>query len=97
MTLANYCFAFVIRFVKNLFQKVKGKNLKLFNYVNASEIYEVKIYWIKANQLLLLKSENYENLLKNLTLKCDEENINRYYSRLENGNKNSHPIRTNFK
>ena len=77
MTLANYCFAFVIRFVKNLFQKVKGKNLKLFNYVNASEIYEAKIYWIKANQLLLLKSENYENLLKNLTLKCDEENINR--------------------
>ena len=87
----------MVRFVKNLFRKVKGKNLKSFNYVTASEIYDAKIHWIKANQLLLLKSENYENLLKNLTLKCDEENINRYYSRLENVNKNSHPIRTNFK
>ena len=97
MTLADYYFTFVIRFVKNLFQKVKGKNWKLFNYVNASEIYEAKIHWIKVNQILLLKSENYENLSKNLTLKFDEENINQYYSRLENGNKNSDPIRTNFK
>ena len=44
------------------------------------------------NQLLLLKSENHENLSKNLTLKFDEENIIRCYSRLENGNRNSHPI-----
>ena len=44
------------------------------------------------NQLLLLKSENHENLSKNLTLKFDEENIIRCYSRLENGNKNRHPI-----
>ena len=60
--------AFVARFVKNLFWKVKGENLKLLNYADASEIYETKIHWIKANQLLLLKSENYENLSKNLTL-----------------------------
>ena len=83
--------AFVVRFVKNLFRKIKDENLKLFNYADASEIYEAKIHWIKANKLLLSKSENYENLSKNLTLKFDEENI-RCYSRLENGNKNSHPI-----
>ena len=59
--------AFVVRFVKNLFRKIKGENLKLFNYADASEIYEAKIHWIKANQLLLLKSENCENLSKNLT------------------------------
>ena len=41
---------------------------------------------------MLLKSENYENLSKNLTLKFDEEKIIRCYSRLENGNKISHPI-----
>ena len=41
---------------------------------------------------MLLKSENYENLSKNLTLKFDEENIISCYRRLENGNKNSHPI-----
>ena len=57
--------AFVVRFVKNLFRKVKGENLKLFNYADANEIYEAKIHWVKANQLLLLKSENYENLSKN--------------------------------
>ena len=83
---------FVVRFVKNLFQKVKGKNLKIFNCGDASQINEAKIYWIKANQLLLLKSENYENLSKNLTLKFDGENIIRCYSRLENGNENSYPI-----
>ena len=83
---------FVVRFVKNLFQKVKDKNLKIFNYGNASQINEAKIHWIKANQLLLLKSENYENLSKNLTLKFDGENIIRCYSRLENGNENSYPI-----
>ena len=83
---------FVVRFVKNLFRKIKDKNLKLFNCADASEIYEAKIHWIKANQLLLLKSENHENLSKNLTLKFDEENIIRCYSRLENGNKNSHLI-----
>ena len=83
---------FVVRFVKNLFQKVKGKNLKIFNYGDASQINEAKIHWMKANQLLLLKSENYENLSKNLTLKFDGENIIRCYSRLENGNENSYPI-----
>ena len=67
------------------------RNLKLFNYVDASEIYEAKTHWIKAN-LLLLKSENYESLSKNLTLKFDEEKIIQCYSRLENGNKISHPI-----
>ena len=83
---------FVVRFVKNIFRKVRRENLKLFNYVDACEIYEAKTHWIKANQLLLLKSENYEKLSKNLTLKFDEEKIIRCYSRLENGNKNSHPI-----
>ena len=84
--------AFVVRFVKNLFRKVKRDNLKLFNYAYASEIYKAKIYWIKANQLLLLRNENYENLSKNLTLKFDEENIIQCYSCPENRNKNSHPI-----
>ena len=70
----------------------KAENLKLFNFVDTSEIYEFLIHWIKANQLLLLKSEKYENLSKTLTLKFDKENIIWCYSRLENGNKNSHPI-----
>ena len=48
--------AFVVKFVKNIFQKVKGEKLKLFNYADASEIYEAKTHWIKANHLLLLKS-----------------------------------------
>ena len=39
---------------------------------------------MKANQLCLLKSENYEHLSKNLSLKFDKENIIRCYSRLEN-------------
>ena len=64
---------FVVRFVRNLFPKAKGQNLKLFNYADASEIHEANIHWLKAHQLLLLKSENYENLSKNLTLKLDEE------------------------
>ena len=79
--------AFVVRFLKSLFWKVIGKNLKLFNSADVSEIYEAKIHWIKANQLLLLKRENYENLSK-----FDEENIIRCYIRLENGSENSHPI-----
>ena len=83
--------AFAVRFVKNLFRKIKGENLKLYNYADASEIYETKTHWIKANQLLLLKSENYENLSQNLTLKFDEENIVRRYSRLENGNTKKPP------
>ena len=41
--------AFVVRFVKNLFRKDEGKNLKLSNSVDASEIYEAKIHWIKVN------------------------------------------------
>ena len=84
--------AFVVRFVKNIFRKVRGENLKLFNHFDASKIYEAKTHWIKANPLFLLKSENYENLPKNLTLKFDEEKIIRCYSHLENGNKKSHPI-----
>ena len=44
------------------------------------------------NKLLLLKSENYENSSKNLTLKFDEENIIRCYNRLKNRNENSHLI-----
>ena len=79
--------AFVGRFLKSLFWKVIGKNLKLFNSADGSEIYEAKIHWIKANQLLLLKKENYENLSK-----FDEENIIQCYIRLENGSENSHPI-----
>ena len=47
---------FVVRFFKNLFRKVKGENLKLFNYVNASEIYEAEFQWIEANQFLLLRT-----------------------------------------
>ena len=53
---------FIIRFVKNLFRKVKGENLKLFNCVDASKIYETKIYWIKANQLLPLQLTGLETL-----------------------------------
>ena len=47
---------------------------------------------VKANQLRLLKSDNYEHLSKNLSLKFDKENIIRCYGRLENETENKHPI-----
>ena len=54
--------------------------------------FEAKVHWVKANQLRLLKSKNYEHLSKNLSLKFDKENIIRCYSRLENEIENKHPI-----
>ena len=51
----------MIRFFKNLFQKIKGDNLNLNSYVDAKEIYEAKVHWVKVNQLHLLKSDNYEH------------------------------------
>ena len=57
--------ALVIRFVKNLFRKIKDDNLILNSYFDAKEIYEAKVHWVKANQLHLLKSDNYEHLSKN--------------------------------
>ena len=73
--------ALVIRFVKNLFRQMKGDNLDLNSYVDAKEIFEAKVHWVKANQLRLIKSENYEHLSKNLSVKFDKENIIRCYSR----------------
>ena len=67
--------ALVIRFVKNIFRKIKRDNLNLNNYVDAKEICEAKVHWAKANQLRLSKSENYEHLSKNLSLTFDKENI----------------------
>ena len=84
--------ALVIRFVKNLFRKVKGDNLNLNSYVDAKEICKAKDHWVKANQVRLLKSDNYEHLKKNLSLKFDKENIIRCYGRLENKTENKHPI-----
>ena len=84
--------ALVIRFVKNLIRKVKGDDLYLKNFVDAKEIYDAKFHWIKANQLCLLKSDNYENLSKNLSLKFDKNNIIRCYGRLEKQTENEHPI-----
>ena len=52
--------ALVNRFVKNLFPKTKGDNLNLNSYVDAKEIYEAKVHWVKTNQLRLLKSDNYD-------------------------------------
>ena len=59
----------VIRFLKNVFRKIKGDNLNLNSYVDAKEICEV--HWVRANQLYLLKSDNYEHLSKNLSLKFE--------------------------
>ena len=39
--------AFVVRFAKSPFRKVKGKNVKQFNYADANESHEAKIHWIK--------------------------------------------------
>ena len=39
--------AFVVRFAKSLFRKVKGKKVKQFNYADANESHEAKIHWIK--------------------------------------------------
>ena len=44
--------AFVVRFAKNLFWKVKGE-IQNFNYVDASEIYEAKIHKVKARRFYL--------------------------------------------
>ena len=82
----------VIRFVKNVFRKIKGDNLNLNSYIDAKEICETKVHWVKANQLRLLKSENYKHLSKNLSLIFDKESIIRCYSRLENETENKHPI-----
>ena len=72
-----FCFTtLVIRLVKNLFRKIKGDNMN--SYVDAKGIYNTKVHWEKANQLRLLKSDNYEHLLKNLSLKFDKENITRF-------------------
>ena len=84
--------ALVIGFVKNLFRKIKGDNLNFNSYIDATEICEAKVTWVKANQLRLLKSENYEHLSKILFLKIDKENIIRCYSRLETETENKHPI-----
>ena len=65
----------VIRFVKNVFRKIKGDNLNLNSYIDVKEICETKVHWVKANQLRLLKSKTYEYLSKNLSLKFDKENI----------------------
>ena len=67
--------ALLIRFVKNLFRKIKADNLNLNSYIDAKESCEAKVHLVKVNQYLLLKSENYEHLLKNLSLKFDKENI----------------------
>ena len=85
--------ALVIRFVKNLFRKIKGDSLNLNSYIDAKEIYKAKVHWVKANQLRLLKNENYEHLSKNHSLKLDKENIIRCYSCLENETENKHPIK----
>ena len=65
--------ALVIRFMKNLFRKMKGNNLNLNIHVDAKKIFKVKVHWVKANQLHLLKSDDYEHLSKNLSLKFDKE------------------------
>ena len=65
--------ALVIRFMKNLFRKMKGNNLNLNIHVDAKKIFKVKVHWVKANQLQLLKSDDYEHLSKNLSLKFDKE------------------------
>ena len=46
--------------------------MNLNSYVDAKEIYGAKVHSVKANQLRLLKSHNYEHLLKNLS---DKENF----------------------
>ena len=79
----------MIRFVENLFRKIKGDNLNLGSFVDAKEIHEEKVHWVKTNQLRLLKSENYEHLSKNFPFK---ENIIPCYGRLENETENKHPI-----
>ena len=48
-----------------------------------------KVHWVKASQLRLLKSDNYEHLSKSLSLKFDKENIIRCYG---HETENKHPI-----
>ena len=82
-----------MRFVKKVFRKIKGDNLNLNSYAYAKEICQAKkVHCVNANQLHLLKSDNYEHLLKNLSLKFDKENIIRCYGRLENETENKHLI-----
>ena len=46
----------VIRFVKNLFRKIKSNYLNLNSYVDAKETCKGKVHWVMANQIRLLKS-----------------------------------------
>ena len=81
---------FVIKFVKNLFRKIKGDYLNLDSYVDPTEFYEAKVRWVKSHPLSLLKNVNYEHLLKNLSLKFDEESTIRFYGCLQNKTENKH-------
>ena len=81
---------FVIKFVKNLFREIKGDYLNLDSYVDATEFYEAKVRWVKTHPLSLLKNVNYEHLLKNLSLKFDEESTIRFYGFLQNKTENKH-------
>ena len=47
--------ALVIRFVKNLFRKVKDDNMNLNSYIDAKEICKAKVHRVKANELRLLR------------------------------------------
>ena len=71
--------------------KIK-KRSQIVSYVDAKEICEAKVHWVEANQLRLLKSDNYEHLSRNLSLKFDKGNIIRRYGCLENETENRHPI-----
>ena len=77
---------------EKLISKKLNKKTYLSSYVDAKEIREAKVYWVKANQLRLLKSDNYEHVQKNVSLKFDKENIVFCYCRLENETENKHPI-----
>ena len=81
---------FLIKFVKNLFRKIKGDYLNLDSYVDTTEFCEAKVRWVKTNPLSLFKNVNYEHLLKNLSWKFDKESTIRFYGCLENKAENKH-------
>ena len=76
--------SYVIRFIHNLKRKRNNESLIKNKYVNAEEMRQAKIMWIKANQVCLRMGTKYIELVLSLNIKEDDSGILRTYSRLKN-------------
>ena len=65
----------VRRFINNIRNKIKKKELNKKNYLIAEELKEALILWVKDNQIVLFNSSKFESIKKNLVL----EKVNDVY------------------